>query len=61
MGCLLYLTGTVQIVFIILKFLKLISWRWLLVFSPTWIFILFIVLIIIKVKIDEWMGGYYDD
>ena len=38
MGCLIYITGTVQIVFIILKLLNLITWNWVLVFSPNNIF-----------------------
>lgn len=58
MGCLIYITGTVQIVFIILKLLNLIAWNWVLVFSPIIFFIILIALIVIKNKIDEWMGGY---
>ena len=58
MGCLIYITGTVQIVFIILKLLNLIAWNWVLVFSPIIFFIILISLIVIKNKIDEWMGGY---
>ena len=56
MGCLIYITGTVQIVFIILKLFNLIAWRWLLVFSPIWAFIIFIILIILKEKFENWMG-----
>ena len=58
MGCLIYVTGTVQIVFIILKLLNLIAWNWVLVFSPIIFFIILIALINIKNKIDEWMGEY---
>lgn len=58
MGCLIYVTGTVQIVFIILKLLNLIAWNWVLVFSPIIFFIILIALIVIKNKIDEWMEGY---
>ncbi len=58
MGCLIYIIGTVQIVFIILKLLNLIAWNWVSVFSPTIFFIILIAISIIKNKIDEWMEGY---
>ena len=58
MGCLIYVTGTVQIVFIILKLLNLITWNWILVFSPIIFFIILIALVNIKNKIDEWIGEY---
>ena len=58
MGCLWFITIVTQIVFIILKLVSVITWRWLMVFSPTWIFILVIIFTVIIQKLKDWMEGY---
>ena len=58
MGCLWFITIVTQIVFIILKLVSVITWRWLMVFSPIWIFILLIIFTVIIQKLKDWMEGY---
>ncbi len=58
MGCLVYITTFIQIVFIILKLFNLIKWAWLAVFIPLWAFIILIVLSTIIQKFNDWMEGY---
>ena len=41
--------GALQIVFIVLKLLGKISWSWLWVLSPTWISIVFYIVVILGV------------
>lgn len=58
MGCLVYITTFIQIVFIILKLFNIINWTWLAVFIPLWAFILLIILSTIIEKLNNWMEGY---
>lgn len=58
MGCLWFITIVTQIVFIILKLVSVITWRWLIVFGPIWIFILLIIFTVIIQKLKDWMEGY---
>ncbi len=49
--------GVLQIVFIVLKLLNLISWNWLVVFIPLWISLAFFVLAMIFLLICEVIDG----
>lgn len=45
--------GVLQIIFIVLKILNLISWPWLVVFIPTYIgFIIFVLCVLILTLLD---------
>lgn len=44
-------TEVLQIVFIVLKLIGVISWSWLWVLSPTWICIAVVVVLVIILKI----------
>ena len=48
----------VQVVFLILKFAKIIKWSWLWVLSPTWITLCIILFAVIVTKIKIWKDGY---
>ena len=50
--------GVLQIVFIVLKLLNLISWNWLVVFIPLWISLAFFVLAVIFLLICEVIDGW---
>ena len=43
--------GLLQLVFITLKLLKMITWSWLWVLSPTWISIIIVAIIILVVYV----------
>jgi hypothetical protein len=58
MGCLVYITTFIQIVFIILKLFSIIKWTWLAVFIPLWAFIILIILSTIIQTFNDWMEGY---
>lgn len=49
--------GVLQIVFIVLKLLNLISWNWLVVLIPLWISLAFFVLAMIFLLICEVIDG----
>lgn len=44
-------TGALQIAFIVLKLCKVISWSWLWVLAPTWISLIFVVIVAICVAL----------
>ena len=46
--------GLLQLLFITLKLLKVISWSWIWVLSPTWISIIIVAIIILGVYVIFW-------
>ncbi len=47
-------SGTLQIVFIILKLCKVINWSWFWVLTPLWIDLVILAILIIPSSIEEW-------
>ena len=46
-------TGLLQLVLITLKLLNKITWKWIWVLAPTWLYVLFVVIMIIILIIGE--------
>ena len=46
-------TGLLQLVFITLKLLNKITWKWIWVLAPTWLYALFVIIMFIILIIGE--------
>ena len=50
-------SGVLQIIFIVLKLVKVIDWSWWWVFAPTWISAIISVALLSFLYLIEWKGG----